>query len=88
MFIPFAEYYDEFTFDETKKAYVAQNLTATVVDDYDITQTETIYHKTAEVSFINGYLNKVSFEMCDPTFSEVMATFTFTFSDINNTSIA
>lgn len=87
-FVPFAEYYDDFTFDETKKAYVAQNIMATIVDDYDITQTTTIYHKTAEVSFINGYLNTVSFEMCDQTFSDVIATFTFTFSNINNTIIA
>ncbi|MBQ8749783.1 MAG: hypothetical protein IJZ29_04885 [Clostridia bacterium] len=88
MFVPFAEYYDDFTFDETKNAYVAQNLTATLVDDYDINNTETIYHKTAEVSFVNGYLNKVSFEMCDKDFIEIIATFTFTFSNINNTTIS
>ena len=87
MFVPFADYYDDFTFDETKNAYVAQNLTATLVDDYDINETETIYHKSAEVSFVNGYLNKVSFEMSDQNFDEVIATFTFTFSNINNTTI-
>ncbi len=87
LFVPFAEYYDEFTFDETKNAYVTQNITATIVDDYDVNETETIYHKTAEVSFVNGYLNKVSFEMCDASFTETIATFTFTFTNINNTTV-
>ena len=94
MFVPFAEYYDDFTFDETKKAYVAQNLTATLVDDYDTSKTETIYHKSAEVSFVNGVLKTVSFEMSDKNsvendnnFDNIIATFTFTFSDINNTTV-
>ena len=94
MFVPFAEYYDDFTFDETKKAYVAQNLTATLVDDYDTSRTETIYHKSAEVSFVDGVLKTVSFEMSDKNsvendnnFDNVIATFTFTFSDINSTTV-
>lgn len=87
MFVPFAEYYNEFTFDETKKAYVAQNITAIVVDDYDIEKTEEIFHKTAEVSFVNGYLNKVFFQMSDKTFTADVATFTFTFSNINKTTV-
>ena len=87
MLVPFSNYYSAFTFDETKNAYVAQNITATVVDDYDLTKTTTIYHRTAEVSFVNGYLNTVSFVMTDNTFTNDVATFTFTFSNINNTTI-
>ena len=87
MFVPFKEYYDSFTFDETKNTYVAQNLTAEIVDDYDLNNKSTIYHKKAEVSFINGYLNTVSFVMFDSNFNEVFATFTFSFSDINNTVV-
>lgn len=94
MFVPFAEYYDDFTFDETKNAYVAQNLTATLVDDYDTSKTETIYHKSAEVSFVNGVLKTVSFQMSDKNsvvndndFDNIIATFTFTFSDINSTTV-
>lgn len=94
MFVPFAEYYDDFTFDETKNAYVAQNLTATLVDDYDTSKTETIYHKSAEVSFVNGVLKTVYFQMSDKNsvendnnFDNIIATFTFTFSDINNTTV-
>lgn len=87
MLVPFADSYSQFTFDDTKNAYVAQNITSILVDDYDINNTETIYHKTAEVSFINGYLNTVSFEMTDINFTETVATFTFTFSNINNTTV-
>lgn len=94
LFIPFAENYDDFIYDETKKAYVAQNLTATVVDDYDTSKTNQIYHKKAEVYFVNGYLSKVYFEMSNEksvelsnNFDDVIAIFTFTFSKINSTVV-
>lgn len=58
MLVPFANSYSQFTFDETKNAYVGQNITSSLVEDGI---SEPIYHRTAEV--------------------------TFTFSDINNTTI-
>ena len=87
MLVPFANSYNDFTFNETKKVYEAQDVTTTLVNDYDVTQTTEIFHKTAEVSFIDGYLNSLSFIMTDKTFTDVVATFTFTFSNINNTTI-
>lgn len=87
-FVPFSEYYNDFTFDQTKNAYVAENLTSTLVDDYNPNETEDIYTKNAEVSFVNGYLNTISIEICqDATFGDVVASFVFTFSNINNTTV-
>lgn len=87
MFLPFKNYYDSFTFDETKNAYVCENLESEVVDDYDITKKDTLYTKSAEVTFNNGYLKTVKVELCDSTYTEVFASFTFTFSDINATTV-
>lgn len=87
VYFPFAGNYNDFTFDQTKKAYVAQNLTSIMVDDYDPTQTSSVYTKSAEVTFVDGYLNTITVELCDKTFEEVYASFVFTFSDINNTAV-
>ncbi|MBQ8684812.1 MAG: hypothetical protein IJ514_01415, partial [Clostridia bacterium] len=86
-YFPFGDNYNDFTFDQTKNAYVAQNLTSTMVDDYDPTKTSDIYTKNAEVTFVNGYLNTITVELCDATFTDVYASFAFTFSDINNTTV-
>ena len=87
MFLPFANNYGDFTYDATKKAYVGQNITSIIVDDYDPTETSELYTKTAEAKFENGYIKTVSVEICDNTFTDVMATFTFTFSNVNNTTV-
>ena len=47
-----------------------------------------MYTKSAEVSFVNGYLNKIEVELCDQTFTDVYASYVFTFSDINNTIVS
>ena len=84
MLVPFDSSYSQFTYDENKKAYVGTNITSSLLEDGI---SDPIYHKTAEVSFVNGYLNTIYFEMTDSTFTDVVATFTFTFSDINNTIV-
>ena len=87
-YLPFSGMYDDFTFDQTKNAYVAQNLTSTVTDEEDITKTYDLFNKKAEITFINGYLNTVSVELCeDNTFEDVYLSLVFTFSDINNTTV-
>ena len=43
--------------------------------------------KPLEVSFINGYLNTITVELCDETFENVYSSFVFTFSNINNTTV-
>ena len=87
-YFPFSGRYNDFTFDETKNAYVAENLKSTVVDESDITQTYDLYNKKAEVTFINGYLNTITVEMCDDeTYENVYLSLVFTFSDINNTTV-
>ena len=87
-YFPFSGKYNDFTFDETKNAYVAENLVSTVVDESDITKTYDLYNKKVEITFINGYLNTVSIEMCeDNTFTEVCLDLVFTFSDINATTV-
>lgn len=87
-YLPFAGMYDDFTFDQTKNAYVAENLVSTVVDEEDITETYDLFNKKAEITFINGYLNTVSIELCeDDTFEDVYLSLVFTFSDINNTIV-
>ena len=83
VYFPFADNYDDFDFDQTKKAYVAEDLTSIMVDDYDPTKTSPVYTKSAEVTFVNGYLNTITVELCDDTFENVYASFTFTFSNIN-----
>ena len=89
MYFPFADYYDDFTYDETKKAYVCQNLISAQVDVYDYDDIFYVYTKTAEVAFENGYLKTISVTMCDDeTWGEVMSTFVFTFSNINNTTVS
>ena len=87
-YFPFANNYNDFTFDETKNAYVAQNFTVAVINEEDITDTYDLYTKTAEVSFINGYLNTISIELAeDNTYTTVYSSFVFTFSDMNNTTV-
>lgn len=87
-YFPFSGRYNDFTFDEAKKAYVATNLKSTVVDESDINQTYDLYNKKAEITFINGYLNTVTVEMCeDDTYENVYLSLTFTFSNINNTTV-
>ena len=86
-YFPFGDNYDDFTFDETKKAYVAEELTSIMVDDYDPTDEEPVYTKSAEVTFINGYLNTIKVTLCDENFDEEYASFVFTFSNINNTIV-
>ena len=73
--------------EETKKAYVAGELTSTMVDDYDPTDEENVYTKSAEVTFSNGYLNTITVTLCDENFDEEYASFVFTFSNINNTTV-
>lgn len=87
-YFPFSGKYDDFTFDQTKNAYVAENLISTVIDEDDINQTYNLYNKKAEITFINGYLNTISVELCeDDTFEDVYLSLLFTFSDINNTTV-
>lgn len=87
-YFPFSGKYNDFTFDQTKNAYVAQNLTSTVVDEADITTTYNLYNKKAEITFVNGYLNTVYIELCEnDTFEDVYLSLVFTFSDINNTTV-
>lgn len=87
-YFPFSGRYDDFTFDETKNAYVAQNLKSTVVDESNIDKTYDLFNKKAEIIFINGYLNTITVEMCeDETYENVYLSLVFTFSDINNTTV-
>lgn len=87
-YFPFSGRYDDFTFDQTKNAYVAENLKSTVVDEDDINQTYDLFNKKAEITFINGYLNTITVEMCeDETYEDVYLSLVFTFSDINNTTV-
>ena len=86
-YFPFGDNYEDFTFDETKKAYVAEELTSIMVDDYDPTDEEPVYTKSAEVTFVNGYLNTIKVTLCDENFDEEYASFVFTFSNINNTTV-
>ncbi len=86
-YFPFADYYNEFTFDQTKNAYVCQNLTSQVNDEYDVNIKRYIYTKSAEVTFKNGYLNTVTVEISDSTFTDVFGALVFTFSNINNTVV-
>ena len=80
--------YNDFTYDETKKAYIANNLTVVAQDQDDPTESIMLYNKVAEVTFINGYLNTISVEFCsDNTFSDVYLSLVFTFSDINKTTV-
>ena len=87
MYFPFANNYNDFTFDSTKNAYVGHDISSILIDEYDHDKTYPMYTKTAEVTFINGYLNTVSVELCNSSFTDVYATFEFTFSNINNTTI-
>lgn len=87
-FFPFSGQYDEFTFDATKNAYVAENLKSTVVNESDINDTNDLFNKKVEISFINGYLSTVSIELtADDTYTDVFLSLVFTFSDINNTTV-
>ena len=87
-YFPFSGKYSEFAFDETTNTYIKHNLTSTVVDESDITQTYELYNKVAKISFVNGYLNTVYVELCqDATFGDPYLTLTFTFSDINATTV-
>ena len=87
-YFPFSGKYDTFTFDSTKNAYVAERLKTTVVDEDDINKTYDLYNKKAEVTFINGYLNTITVEMCDDeTYENVYLSLVFTFSNINNTTV-
>lgn len=86
-YFPFADNYNDFTYDQENKVYVAQNMTSIMVDDYDPTIQRPTYTKAAQVTFINGYLNTVTVELCDENFGDAFASFVFTFSDINNTTV-
>ncbi len=88
-FFAFSGKYNDFTFDTNKNAYVAENLTVSVVNEDDISTTMNLYNKKVEVTFVNGYLNTISTELCDETFEEetIFQTFVFTFSNINNTTV-
>lgn len=86
-YFPFANNYGDFTFDQERNVYVAQNMTSIMVDDYDPSITRPTYTKTAEVTFVNGYLNTVKVQLCDSTFTDVFANFDFTFSNMNNTTV-
>ena len=87
-FFPFSGQYNNFTFDETKKAYVAENLKSTVVSEDDITQTYDLYDKKVEITFINGYLNTITIDMCqDEEYDFVYLSLVFTFTNINNTVV-
>ena len=87
-YFPFANNYNDFTFDQSKKAYVSQNLTSIMVDDYDPSKSRPVYTKSAEVKFVNGYLNTVFVVLCqDANFTDEAASFLFTFSNINNTTV-
>lgn len=86
-YFPFENYYNDFTYDQTKKAYVCQNLTSITYDEYDVNITNEVHTKTAEVTFINGYLNTITVELCDKNFVDVFASFVFTFSNINKTVV-
>ena len=87
-YFPFSGKYNEFTYDQSKKAYVVENLKSTVVDESDITQTYDLFNKKAEITFLNGYLNTITVEMCDDeTYENVYLSLVFTFSDINNTTV-
>lgn len=88
-YFKFSGKFNRFTFDTTKNAYVAENLTVSVVNEDDINDTYNLYNKKVEVTFINGYLNTISVELCGENFAEdiVYQTFMFTFSDINNTTV-
>lgn len=86
-YFPFENNYSNFTFDQTKKAYVGEDLTSVLNDEYDVNKHYEMYTKSAEVSFINGYLNTITVELCDKTFTNVYASYVFTFTDINNTIV-
>ena len=87
-YFPFSGKYNDFTFDQTKNAYVAQNIKSTVVDESDITKTYDLFNKIAEIKFVNGYLNTITVEMCeDDTYENVYLSLVFTFSDINRTVV-
>ena len=58
-----------------------------MVDDYDPSKQTPVYTKSAEVTFINGYLNTITVTLCDLTFTEEFASFVFTFSNINKTTV-
>jgi len=87
-YFPFSGMYDEFTFDSTKNAYVAENLKSTVIDESNLDETYDLFNKKAEITFINGYLNTITVEMCDDeTYENVYLSLVFTFSNINNTTV-
>ena len=87
-YLPFSGQYDRFTFDQTKNAYVAQNLKSTVINEENINETRDLFNKYVEITFINGYLNTVSIQLCmDESYVDPYLTLTFTFSDINNTIV-
>ena len=44
-------------------------------------------NSNTEVKFVNGYLDTITVELCEETFTDVYASFVFTFSDINNTTV-
>lgn len=86
-YFPFENNYGDFQFDEEKKAYVSQNLTSIMVDDYDPSKTKEVHTKSAEVKFVNGYLKTINVALCDKNFENAFASFEFTFSNINNTTV-
>ena len=87
-YFPFENNYANFTYDEVKKAYVGQNITSLSYDEYNPNNVRYTYTKTAEVTFVNGYLNTVTVELCGQDFGDTFASFVFTFSNINNTTVS
>lgn len=87
-YFPFKENYNDFTFDQTKNAYVAENFTTYVVNEEDIDDTYPLYTKIAEVTFRNGYLNTITIQLAeDTTYTDVYSSFVFTFTNINKTTV-
>lgn len=87
-YFPFSGKYNDFTYDETKKAYVAENLISTVINEEDITDTYDVYNRRVEVTFINGYLNTIYLEICnEEEFNDNYHAILFTFSNINSTTV-
>ena len=87
-FFPFSGKYNNFTFDQVKNAYIAENLICTLVNEEDINDTYDNYYKKAEITFINGYLNSIYIEVCNgDEFTDDYNSILFTFSNINNTTV-
>ncbi len=87
-YFPFSGKYNQFTYDSAKKVYTVERLKSTVINESDITEILDIYNKRVEIQFVNGYLSTVYVELCqDEEYGEPFSVLTFTFSNINNTTV-